>query len=66
MALVSRLCLGTLKLQVNQMSGDRFELNHWACRAEDGGGTQRSTAHQQELIGQLLWIARTSLQAQMI
>ncbi len=62
---VSRLCLSTLKLQVNEMSSDRFELKRRGSRAEEWSGSQRSIAHQQELIGQLLRIARTSLLAQM-
>ncbi len=47
------------------MSSDRFELNRWGSLAEDGGGSQRPIAHQQELIGQCLRIARTSLLAQL-
>ena len=62
---ISMFCLSTLKLQVNQMSSYRFELNRWANRAEEWGGSQRPIGHQQELIGQLLRIARTSPLAQL-
>jgi hypothetical protein len=44
------LCLSTLKLQVNQMSSYRFELNRWANRAEEWGGSQRPIGHQQKLM----------------
>ena len=64
-ALVSRLSLGTLKLQVNEMSSYRFELKRWGSRAEEWSGSQRSITHQQELIGQLLRVTRTSKPAQM-
>jgi hypothetical protein len=38
-ALISRLCLGTLKLQVNQMSGNRLELKRRGSCAEERGGS---------------------------
>jgi hypothetical protein len=44
-ALLSRLCLGPLKLQVNQMSGNRLELKHRGSCAEERSGSQRSIAH---------------------
>ena len=38
-ARVSRLCLSTLQLQVNQMSGNRLELKHRGSCAEEWGGS---------------------------
>lgn len=60
----SRFGLGTLTLQVNQVSSYRDELNRWGRFAKEWSGSQRSIAYEQELIGQLLRIARPRLSAQ--
>lgn len=53
------------RLQIDEMSGDRFELMRRGSLAEEWGGSKRSVDNEQELVRQLFRVARARLSAEL-